>query len=70
MDFYCVVPAHNAKFHTQVVNSEDMSKYITDNVDNKPYYMPILNNIASNHSITKIEATHQLIGDPMEIKLL
>ena len=68
MDFYCVVPSYAGKFHTQVSNTEEMSQYIIDNVKVKPYYLPALNNMASNHSIVKIEATGELIGDPMEIK--
>jgi hypothetical protein len=28
----------------------------------------VFGNIAANHSIIKIEATNELIGDPMEIK--
>jgi hypothetical protein len=41
-----------------------------DNVKVKPYYLPVLNNMAANHSIIKIEATGELVGDPMEIKAL
>jgi len=40
-----------------------------ENIKTKPYYLPILNNMASNHSIIKIEETGELIGDPMEVKL-
>ena len=65
MDFYCAVPAYQAKFHTQVVNTPEMSAYMLDNTSKKPYYLPLLNNMAANHSIIKIEATGQLIGDPM-----
>ncbi len=54
MDFYCSVPAYQGKFHTQVVNNEEMSNYMIENVTKKPYYLPILNNMASNHSIIKI----------------
>lgn len=68
MDFYCIVPAHAGKFHTQVANTEEMSRYMIDNTKIKPYYLPALNNMAANHSIIKIEATGELIGDPMEIK--
>lgn len=57
MDFYCVVPSYNGKFHTQVVNTEEMAQYMIYNVEKKPYYLPILNNIATNHSIIRIEAT-------------
>jgi hypothetical protein len=57
MDFYCVVPSYNAKFHTQVVNTEEMAYYMIENLKTKPYYLPILNNMASNHSIIKIEET-------------
>ena len=39
-----------------------------DNIKVKPYYLPALNNMATNHSIVKIEETQELIGDPMEIK--
>jgi hypothetical protein len=46
-----------------------MSNYIIENNKTKPYYLPILNNMASNHSIIKIEETGELIGDPMEVKL-
>lgn len=45
-----------------------MSRYMIDNIKTKPYYLPALNNMATNHSIIKIEATGELIGDPMEIK--
>lgn len=45
-----------------------MSQYIIDNVKVKPYYLPVLNNMAANHSIIKIEASGELVGDPMEIK--
>jgi hypothetical protein len=69
MDFYCAVPSYQAKFHTQIVNTEELSAYMIENVGKKPYYLPILNNMATNHSIIKIEATDELIGDPMEIKL-
>jgi hypothetical protein len=68
MDFYCVVPAHAGKFHTQVANTPEMSQYMTDNIKVKPYYLTALDNMAANHSIIKIEATGELIGDPMEIK--
>lgn len=54
MDFYCSVPSYQGKFHTQVVNTEEMANYIINNIHQKPYYMPILNNIATNHSIIKI----------------
>lgn len=39
-----------------------------DHINKKPYYLPILNNMATNHSIIKIEHTNELIGDPMEVK--
>ena len=54
MDFYCSVPSYQGKFHTQIVNTEEMANYIINNPHQKPYYMPILNNIATNHSIIKI----------------
>lgn len=57
MDFYCAVPSYQAKFHTQIVNTEEMSAYMIENISKKPYYLPILNNMATNHSIIKIEAT-------------
>jgi len=42
-----------------------MSQYIIDNVKAKPYYLPVLNNMAANHSIIKIKASGELVGDPM-----
>lgn len=39
-------------------------------VSKKPYLKKILSNMASNHSIIRIEDTGELVGDPMEIKLL
>lgn len=57
MDFYCAVPSYQAKFHTQIVNTEELSAYMIENVGKKPYYLPILNNMATNHSIIKIEST-------------
>jgi hypothetical protein len=68
MDFYCTVPSWNGKFHTQVVNSPEMSAYMIEHINRKPYYLPLLNNMAANHSIIKIETTGELIGDPMEVK--
>lgn len=57
MDFYCAVPSYKAKFHTQIVNTEEMADYMIENIEKKPYYLPLLNNMASNHSIVKIEST-------------
>ena len=57
MDFYCTVPSYQGKFHTQIVNNEEMATYMINNVNTKPYYNPILNNIATNHSIIKLENT-------------
>lgn len=34
-----------------------MSQYMIDNIKIKPYYLPALNNMATNHSIVKIEET-------------
>jgi len=31
-----------------------MSDYMIENILKKPYYLPILNNMAANHSIIKI----------------
>lgn len=34
-----------------------------------PFINTILTNMAANNSIIKIEATNELIGDPMEVKM-
>lgn len=54
MDLHCVVPAYKGKFHTQIANTEEMSKYMIDSINTKPYYLPVLINMAANHSIIKI----------------
>ena len=42
---------------------------MADLIQKKPYLFEMLNNMASNHSIIKIEESGELVGDPMEIKL-
>jgi cation-transporting P-type ATPase 13A2 len=68
MDLYGIVPAHEGRFHPLIVNNEqNITKTIEDSV-RVPFLSAILSNMASNNSIIKIEATNELIGDPMEIK--
>lgn len=39
-----------------------------ETAEKTPFLNTILTNMASNNSIIKIEATDELIGDPMEVK--
>ena len=64
-----MVPAHKGKFEETIRNNEAKRDSLEAELSKKPYLLDILNNMASNHSIIKVESTEELVGDPMEIKL-
>ena len=68
MEFNCLLPSYFARFHTQITNSPEMSDYMIKNIRIKPYYIPLLIHMAANHSIIKLKASGELVGDPMEIR--
>lgn len=51
-------------------NNANQKINIDDLLEKEKYMKHILNNMASNHSIIRLEETGELIGDPMEVKLL
>jgi hypothetical protein len=57
MDFYALVPANEGKFFPAVINNEINAKKMIESAKSNPYFNTILTNMASNHSIIKIEAT-------------
>jgi cation-transporting P-type ATPase 13A2 len=69
MDFEALIPADKGQFFERVRNRADNKFHIETAVKEKPFLAGILSNMASNHSIIKIEETDELVGDPMEIKL-
>jgi hypothetical protein len=70
MDFESLIPAHEGKFFPAVRNNPNQKIVIEDLLQKEKYMEHILNNMASNHSIIRLEETGELIGDPMEVKLL
>ncbi len=70
MDFQSLIPAHDGKFYPAVKNNANQKINIDDLLEKEKYMKHILNNMASNHSIIRLEDTGELIGDPMEVKLL
>lgn len=70
MDFESLIPAHAAKFYPAIRNNPNQKINIEELVKKEVYMEHILNNMASNHSIIRLEETGELIGDPMEVKLL
>lgn len=70
MDFESLIPAHGSKFYPAIRNNPNQKINIEDLVKKESYMEHILNNMASNHSIIRLEETGELIGDPMEVKLL
>lgn len=70
MDFESLIPAHGAKFYPPIRNNPNQKIDIEDLVKKESYMEHILNNMASNHSIIRLEETGELIGDLMEVKLL
>lgn len=68
MDFYALVPAHDARFGPAVINNEPNINRMLENCSKFPFLNDILTNMAANNSIIKIEATDELVGDPMEVK--
>lgn len=70
MDFECLIPAEGGKFYPTVTNRVDKRPNVEALLEKEKYLYGIFNNMASNHSIIRLEDTGELIGDPMEIKLL
>jgi magnesium-transporting ATPase (P-type) len=68
MDFYALIPADSGKFHPAIINNEPNINKMLENCSKYPFLNTILTNMASNNSIIKIEATKELVGDPMEVK--
>lgn len=69
MDFYSLVPANRAQFEPPVLNNATHSSDFIHSASQVEHYRNILANMAANHSIIMIQATGELIGDPMEIKV-
>jgi magnesium-transporting ATPase (P-type) len=69
MDFEALVPAEKGKFETTIENRKNKRINLQTEMEKRPYLVDVFNNMASNHSIIKIEETEELVGDPMEIKL-
>lgn len=53
-----------------MANRVDKRPNVSALLEKEKYLIGIFNNMASNHSIIRLEDTGELIGDPMEIKLL
>lgn len=70
MDFECLIPASKGQFHPTLANRPNHKPNLDDLLRKEKYLFEIFNNMASNHSIIRLEETGELIGDPMEIKLL
>lgn len=68
MDFYALVPAHSSSFLPAITSSPQSIDKMLDDIKTQSHLTDILTNMASNNSIIKIEATSELIGDPMEVK--
>lgn len=69
MDFDTLIPCNKGTFGDRIKNNLKKKYDIHDELKAKPYLYEIFNNMASNHSIIRIEETGELVGDPMEIKL-
>lgn len=65
MNFKAFVPVHSKSFEEiiQVATYKSQEKI-------HPEMERVFANMASNHTVVTIESTKELIGDPMEIKLL
>lgn len=65
MDFKTLVPCNQKQFQQTI----DAYNYVKNK--SMPNFIHLaLSNMASNHTVVKIEDNNELIGDPMEIKLL
>ena len=69
MDFEALIPAEKGRFYESIKNRQENKINVEETLKQKPYLFHIFNNMASNHSIIRIEETGEMIGDPMEIKL-
>jgi len=65
-----LIPAHEGNFFPAIRNNPNQKINIEELIQKEKYMEHILNNMASNHSIVRLEETGELIGDPMEVKLL
>jgi hypothetical protein len=65
MDFECLVPSNEGKFYPIIQNNPSSIDNMLKSRETHPFYDNILTNMAANNSIIKIEATNELIGDPM-----
>lgn len=70
MDFECLIPAEGGRFYPTITNRPDKKPNIESLLNREKYLYSIFNNMASNHSIIRLEDTGELIGDPMEVKLI
>ena len=71
MDFYCLVPTENQHFRESIDNTkaELVRQPIEKTLMKCRYIEKALINMAVNHTLTYVESTGQIVGDPMEIKL-
>lgn len=66
MDFKALVPSNNGHFEKAVIASEEVAS------ENRVIsnFQHALANMAANHSVVYVEATQEVVGDPMQLKLL
>ncbi len=61
MDFKALVPSNNGHFEKAVIASEEVAS------ENRVIsnFQHALANMAANHSVVYVEATQEVVGDPM-----